>query len=134
MSYAWRRVQPCTPRRLERMEIVRTMTQHDARDDHKPAPARQRAGQPTPPDKPARARPGRPARPPSAPTRPSAPKRPDRREQRSISLSQGTLEYTLRLSGRARRVRLVIQPGGALEVVAPHGAASARIETALREH
>ena len=106
------------------MEIERTMTQHDARDGrdgHQQATTRKRTGQP---DKPARARPARPA----------APKRQDRREQSSITLSQGPLEYTLRLSGRARRVRLVIQPGGSLEVVAPHGAAAARIETALREH
>lgn len=71
-----------------------------------------------------------------SPSRPraSAPRRPDRREQRHINLSQGPQEYTLHSSGRARRVRLVIQPGGALEVVAPHGVALARVEAALREH
>lgn len=73
-----------------------------------------------------------------SPARPRAstprPRRPDHREQRHISLSQGPQEYTLRSSGRARRVRLVIQPGGALEVVAPHGVALARVEAALREH
>ncbi|HEY8326419.1 MAG TPA: SprT family zinc-dependent metalloprotease [Ktedonobacterales bacterium] len=74
-------------------------------------------------------------KPPSRP-RASAPRspRPDRREPRSISLSQGPQEYMLRCSGRARRVRLVIQPGGALEVVAPQGVARARVEAALREH
>lgn len=96
----------------------REMTQHNARanDD--------KAGNRQPPRQPAPARPARPA----------APKRPDRREQRSIGLAQGPLDYTLRTSARARRVRLVIQPGGALEVVAPHSATLARVEAALHEH
>lgn len=94
------------------------MTQHDARQSHN-AP-------PEPRSSPARKTPT----PPRAPT----PRRPDRREQRSITLSTGPVEYTLRLSGRATRVRLVIQPGGALEVVAPHGATQTRVESALREH
>lgn len=85
------------------------MTQHDARPPSEPKPSR-------------------------APARPAPPKRASHSEQRSISLSQGPLEYTLRVSGRARRVRLVIQPGGALEVVAPPGAPIARVEAALREH
>ncbi len=59
---------------------------------------------------------------------------PNLHERRSIRLSQGPQEYTLRTSARARRVRLVVQPGGALEVVAPHSATLARVETALREH
>jgi predicted metal-dependent hydrolase len=90
------------------------MTQHDARQPSDPQPGH--------------------APKPGAPRRATAPKRPDRSEQRSISLSQGPLDYTLRVSGRARRVRLVIQPGGALEVVAPPGAPLTRVEAALREH
>lgn len=82
------------------------MTQHDARPphDHNPTPSA------------------------------SAPRSVNRREQRSITLSQGSLDYTLRTSARARRVRLLVQPGGALEVVAPHGASQARVDAALREH
>lgn len=91
------------------------MTQHEA-----PPPPRQSSS----------AHRARPTRPSGAPK----PRRPDRREQRSIALTQGPQDYTLRLSGRARRVRLVVQPGGALEVVAPHGAALTRVEAALREH
>ena len=90
------------------------MTQHDARQPSDPQPVH--------------------APKPGAPSRATPPKRPDRSEQRSISLSQGPLDYTLRVSGRARRVRLVIQPGGALEVVAPPGAPLTRVEAALREH
>lgn len=106
------------------MEIERPMTQQDAikphaaRDAHNALPAQQ------PTNPPARTR----------PTRSAPPKRPDHRERRTISLSQGPLDYTLRTSARARRVRLVIQPGGALEVVAPQRASSTRIEAALREH
>lgn len=59
---------------------------------------------------------------------------PNLHEQRSIRLSEGPQEYMLRTSARARRVRLVVQPGGALEVVAPHSATLARVEAALREH
>ncbi|HET9110979.1 MAG TPA: SprT family zinc-dependent metalloprotease [Ktedonobacterales bacterium] len=75
----------------------------------------------------------------AAPRRPtpqpvSARPGPALREQRSIRLSQGPQEYTLRRSARARRVRLVVQPGGALEVVAPQSATLTRVETALREH
>ncbi len=105
---------------------LRAMSQHDARDSHDHTPVR--------------AQPTRPARPPAAPRRSAAPRRPDRREQRSVSLGANQqpgaepLEYTLRTSGRARRVRLVIQPGGALEVVAPHGTPLARVEAALSEH
>lgn len=70
-----------------------------------------------------------------APRKPaSTPKGGNRHEQRSIALSQGSLEYTLRTSARARRVRLLVQPGGELEVVAPHGASQARVDAALREH
>ncbi len=90
------------------------MTQHDARQPSDPQPVH--------------------APRPGAPSRATPPKRADRSEQRSISLSQGPLDYTLRVSGRARRVRLVIQPGGALEVVAPVGAPLTRVEAALREH
>lgn len=57
-----------------------------------------------------------------------------RHEERNIALAQGPLTYTLRTSGRARRVRLVMRPGGALEVVAPHGVTLARVEAALHQH
>lgn len=68
------------------------------------------------------------------PAQPKSARSLDRIERRSISLSQGPQDYTLRTSGRARRVRLVIQPGGALEVVAPRRVSLARVEAALREH
>lgn len=116
--YTWRACGRVARRGLSEKGDEREMTQHDARtNDDQAAQSRQRKP-------PTRAR----------PTRPASPKRPDRREQRSIGLTHGPLEYTLRTSGRARRVRLVVQPGGALEVVAPHGAALARVEAALREH
>lgn len=74
------------------------------------------------------------AQPANQPQTRRATPRGSRHEECSIALSQGTLTYSLRTSGRARRVRLVVQSGGALEVVAPHGVALARVEAALREH
>ena len=102
------------------------MTQHDARPPTPPEPPepRKRAAAPRTPQTPQT---------PKAPA-PRKPRRPDRREQRRVTLNHGPLDYTLRVSGRARRVRLVIQPGGALEVVAPHAASLARVEAALHEH
>ena len=74
------------------------------------------------------------AQPASQPSTRRASQRGVRHEERSIALPQGPLTYTLRTSGRARRVRLVMRPGGALEVVAPHGVTLARVEAALRQH
>lgn len=55
-------------------------------------------------------------------------------DERVIHLPGGPLSYRVRRSERARRVRLVIHPGGALEVVAPRSAPLSRVEAALREH
>ncbi len=42
-------------------------------------------------------------------------------DERIIHLSGGPITYQVRPSARARRVRLVVRPGGALEVVKPRG-------------
>ncbi|HEX9036654.1 MAG TPA: SprT family zinc-dependent metalloprotease [Ktedonobacterales bacterium] len=54
--------------------------------------------------------------------------------ERVIHLSGGPISYQIRPSARARRVRLVVRPGGALEVVKPRGVSQARIEETLREY
>jgi predicted metal-dependent hydrolase len=51
-----------------------------------------------------------------------------------IHLPGGPISYQIRSSTRARRVRLVVRPGGALEVVKPRGVSQARIEETLREY
>lgn len=56
-----------------------------------------------------------------------------RERHRTILLDGRELAYTLRESSRARRLRLLIQPEGGLEVVVPQGTARARIEAVLRE-
>ncbi|HEU0025560.1 MAG TPA: SprT family zinc-dependent metalloprotease [Ktedonobacterales bacterium] len=54
--------------------------------------------------------------------------------ERTIHLSSGPITYQVRPSARARRVRLVVRPGGALEVVKPRGVSQARIEETLRHY
>ena len=54
--------------------------------------------------------------------------------ERTIHLSGGPITYQVRPSARARRVRLVVRPGGALEVVKPRGVSQARIEETLRQY
>lgn len=59
-------------------------------------------------------------------------------QRRSIMLGRQTISYTLRVSTRARRLRLLVRPssGGAtdgLEVVVPQGVGIARVEAVLRE-
>lgn len=55
-------------------------------------------------------------------------------DERTIHLSGGSITYQIRPSARARRVRLVVRPGGALEVVKPRGVSQARIEETLRQY
>lgn len=55
-------------------------------------------------------------------------------DERVIHLTSGPVAYRLRPSVRARRVRLVVRPGGALEVVKPRGVSLARIEETLRQN
>lgn len=55
-------------------------------------------------------------------------------DARVIHLPGGPISYQIRPSTRARRVRLVVRPGGALEVVKPRGVSQARIEETLREY
>ncbi len=55
-------------------------------------------------------------------------------DERIIHLSDGPITYQVRPSARARRVRLVVRPGGALEVVKPRGVSQARIEETLRQY
>ncbi len=55
-------------------------------------------------------------------------------DERTIHLSGGPITYQVRPSARARRVRLVVRPGGALEVVKPRGVSQARIEETLRQY
>jgi predicted metal-dependent hydrolase len=55
-------------------------------------------------------------------------------DERVIHLSGGPITYQVRPSARARRVRLVVRPGGALEVVKPRGVSQARIEETLRQY
>lgn len=62
---------------------------------------------------------------------------PDRQAvapERVIHLPGGPIAYQVRPSARARRVRLVVRPGGALEVVKPRDVSQARIEETLREY
>lgn len=54
-------------------------------------------------------------------------------EARKVVLAGRTIAYTLRVSARARGVRLVIRPERGLEVVTPRGASITRIEQVLRE-
>ena len=54
-------------------------------------------------------------------------------EARTIILGGRSIPYTLRVSARARILRLVIRPERGLEVVAPRGTSKMRIEQALRE-
>ena len=59
-------------------------------------------------------------------------------QHRSIMLGSQTIVYTLRVSTRARRLRLLVRPssGGAtdgLEVVVPRGVGITRVEAVLRE-
>jgi predicted metal-dependent hydrolase len=55
-------------------------------------------------------------------------------DERTIHLSGGPITYQVRPSARARRVRLVVRPGGALEVVKPRGVSQARVEETLRQY
>jgi predicted metal-dependent hydrolase len=55
-------------------------------------------------------------------------------EDRVIHLPGGSISYQIRPSTRARRVRLVVRPGGALEVVKPRGVSQARIEETIRQY
>ncbi len=54
--------------------------------------------------------------------------------ERTIYLSGGPITYQVRPSARARWVRLVVRPGGGLEVVKPRGVSQARIEETLRQY
>ncbi len=61
-------------------------------------------------------------------------KPPQARSIRYVTLPRGvSLAYLLRISARARMVRLVIRPESGLEVVAPRGTSQARIEQVLAE-
>lgn len=53
-------------------------------------------------------------------------------ETRTITLKGTSISYLLRVSARARRIRFVIRPGGALEVVAPRRTSVSAIEEGLR--
>ena len=53
--------------------------------------------------------------------------------QRTVTLSGRNIPYTLKVSARARRLRLVIRPGSGLEVVVPRGAPLTAHEPFLRE-
>lgn len=74
----------------------------------------------------------------SDPRAPGTPGRPAGKrvvaEERVIHLPGGPITYAVRLSQRARRVRLVVRPGGALEVVKPRGVSQARIEETIRQY
>lgn len=54
-------------------------------------------------------------------------------ETRALQLANGRIDYLLKWSSRARRLRLAVQPGGQIEVTAPTGTALARVEQVLRE-
>jgi predicted metal-dependent hydrolase len=62
------------------------------------------------------------------PSRPLPPPQP-----RTITLGGTEIPYLLTVSGRARRLRLVIRPGSGLQVIVPRGAGLAWIEGAIRE-
>ncbi|MFI5271838.1 MAG: M48 family metallopeptidase [Ktedonobacterales bacterium] len=53
--------------------------------------------------------------------------------ERVVQLAGRAIPYTLRVSARARRLRLVIRPPGALEVVAPRNTSQVRVVAALHE-
>lgn len=59
-------------------------------------------------------------------------------QRHSIILGRRTISYLLRISTRARRLRLLVRPSpgagmGGLEVVVPRGVGMARVEAVLRE-
>jgi predicted metal-dependent hydrolase len=54
-------------------------------------------------------------------------------ETRSVMLGGQRIPYLLRVSARARRIRLVVRPETGLEVVVPHGAPTNAHEALLRE-
>lgn len=54
-------------------------------------------------------------------------------EARSVMLGGQHVPYTLKVSARARRLRLVVRPGSGLEVVVPRGMSPAAHEPFLRE-
>lgn len=54
-------------------------------------------------------------------------------QRRTLALGMQTISYLLKVSPRARRLRLSIRPDTGLEVTTPRGVATARIEAVLRE-
>lgn len=57
-------------------------------------------------------------------------------QRRSITLGHHTISYLLRVSTRARRLRLLVRPSSSmdgLEVVVPRGVSLTRVEAVLRE-
>jgi len=77
--------------------------------------------------------PSRTRRPSASPT--SAPKgqRVPLPQRRTLDLGSTTISYTLKVSPRARRLRLAVRPDTGLEVTTPRGVPMARIEAVLHE-